>query len=179
MKTIVLLSCCKQKLNETAPAEKLYQSTGFKKSLAYAKSLRPDGIFILSAKHHVVKLDDMIEPYDVCLRDKNASEKTEWAKTVVSQLEGLADLKNDKFVILCGSDYCDGLLSYITNYELPLKGLSQGYRLQWLDQHTGEENNLCLELHKFFNEQKRYCFPFDPTELPENGIYVLFEKGET
>lgn len=179
MKTIVLLSCCKQKLNETAPAEKLYQSTGFKKSLAYAKSLRPDGIFILSAKHHVVKLDDMIEPYDVCLRDKNASEKTEWAKTVVSQLEGLADLKNDKFVILCGSDYCDGILPHITNYELPLKGLSMGYRLQWLDQHTVSEDNLCLELHKFFNDQKRYYFPFNPTELPENGIYVLFEKGET
>lgn len=179
MKTIVLLSCCKQKLNETALAEKLYQSTGFKKSLAYAKSLRPDGIFILSAKHHVVKLDDMIEPYDVCLRDKNASEKTEWAKTVVSQLEGLADLKNDKFVILCGSDYCDGILPHITNYELPLKGLSMGYRLQWLDQHTVSEDNLCLELHKFFNDQKRYYFPFNLTELPENGIYVLFEKGET
>lgn len=64
MKTIVLISCCKEKLRPAAPAEKLYQSPKFKKSLEYAKSLNPDAIYILSAKHHVVELTKQLEWYD-------------------------------------------------------------------------------------------------------------------
>jgi hypothetical protein len=40
--------------------------------------------------------------------------------------------------------------------------------------------NLVLELHQIFNEQKRYSFPFKHliNEIPENGIYIIFENGE-
>jgi hypothetical protein len=40
---------------------------------------------------------------------------------------------------------------------------------------------MVTEIHKLFNEQKRYSFPFDSfiKEIPTNGIYILFEKGET
>jgi hypothetical protein len=36
------------------------------------------------------------------------------------------------------------------------------------------------DLHKLFNEQKRYSFSFDNFlhEIPLNGIYIFFEKGE-
>jgi len=36
------------------------------------------------------------------------------------------------------------------------------------------------ELHKIFNNLKRYSFPFDKFsfEIPKNGIYILFEKAE-
>jgi hypothetical protein len=37
-------------------------------------------------------------------------------------------------------------------------------------------------IHEYFNNQKRYSFPYDKKELREltssNGLYVLFEKGE-
>ena len=36
----------------------------------------------------------------------------------------------------------------------------------------------CQKLHLLCNSMKRYKFPFNPAELPENGIYILFEKGE-
>lgn len=36
----------------------------------------------------------------------------------------------------------------------------------------------CHELHKLFNSMKRFHFPFSPNEIRENGIYILFEKGE-
>lgn len=36
----------------------------------------------------------------------------------------------------------------------------------------------CEELHKIFNNAKRYEFPFDEKNIPKNGIYILFEKGE-
>jgi hypothetical protein len=39
-------------------------------------------------------------------------------------------------------------------------------------------SEICNEIHKIFNELKEYSFPFDQNELPKNGIYILFEKGE-
>ncbi len=39
---------------------------------------------------------------------------------------------------------------------------------------------MITELHKLFNERRRFSFPFDlfKKEIPKNGIYILFEKGE-
>jgi len=36
------------------------------------------------------------------------------------------------------------------------------------------------ELHNLFNNLKRYSFPFENfrSEIPKNGIYILFERGE-
>ena len=36
----------------------------------------------------------------------------------------------------------------------------------------------CCVIHEWFNEMKMHSFPFDEKEIPENGIYILFEKGE-
>lgn len=37
---------------------------------------------------------------------------------------------------------------------------------------------ICKELHVLFNRHERLEFPFDKSEIPKNGIYVLFEAGE-
>jgi len=39
-------------------------------------------------------------------------------------------------------------------------------------------NNYCEDIYKLFNNAKRFCFPFGDNEIPLNGIYILFEKGE-
>jgi len=39
-------------------------------------------------------------------------------------------------------------------------------------------NKTCEELHKLFNSMERLRFPFNEKEIPENGIYILFEKNE-
>jgi hypothetical protein len=36
----------------------------------------------------------------------------------------------------------------------------------------------CFELHRLFNKKRRFSFPFNEQEIPLNGIYVLFQKGE-
>lgn len=38
---------------------------------------------------------------------------------------------------------------------------------------------ICSKLHHLFAAGKRYNFPFNEAEIPRNGIYILFEKGET
>ncbi len=142
MKTIVLISCCKKKLRPAAPAEKLYQSPKFRKSLEYAKSLNPDAIYILSAKYHVVELTQPLEWYDDKLQDKNPEEKQKWATKCLETLKGKHDLKHDTFIILAGFEYYHGLLGEngIHNYELPLDGLTHGRALHWLNEHLKNDN---------------------------------------
>jgi len=40
--------------------------------------------------------------------------------------------------------------------------------------------SIAFELHRLFNSQKRYYFPFKEfkQEIPHNGIYIIFEQGE-
>lgn len=37
----------------------------------------------------------------------------------------------------------------------------------------------CNELHRIFCKMPTYQFPFDSSEIPRNGVYVLFEEGES
>lgn len=36
----------------------------------------------------------------------------------------------------------------------------------------------CHTIHQWFNGMKKHSFPFDKQDIPKNGIYILFEKGE-
>ena len=36
----------------------------------------------------------------------------------------------------------------------------------------------CETIHNLFQNQKRHQVPFDSKQIPFNGIYILFEKGE-
>lgn len=36
----------------------------------------------------------------------------------------------------------------------------------------------CQRLHDLMHSLERHYFPFDDSKIPENGIYILFEKGE-
>ncbi len=36
----------------------------------------------------------------------------------------------------------------------------------------------CEQLHRFFNSLPRIKFPFENENVPSNGLYILFEKGE-
>ena len=55
MKTIVLISCSSEKESTATTAEQLYTSSLFKKSLAHAKKLNPDAIYILFGRRELSK----------------------------------------------------------------------------------------------------------------------------
>lgn len=132
MEKIVLISCVKKKLDRKSIVEKIYKSSLFKKNLTYAKSLNPSVIFILSAKHGLLKLTDEIEPYDKTLNKMRVKERKEWSKSVLDQLKSLADLKNDQFTILAGHKYRKYLLTELNRVKIPMQGLRIGEQLQWL-----------------------------------------------
>ena len=93
MKIIYLISCCKEKLNFAAKAKDLYQSEGFKERLSEALSHNPNEILILSAKHHLVELDHVLEPYDVCLSNQTVGEQKKWAEICLADLSSRFNLK--------------------------------------------------------------------------------------
>ena len=185
MKTIVLISCAKEKKKVLGKvrAEDLYISPLFKKSLTYAKQLTaPENIYILSDKYYLLSLDEEVEFYDVLLKDK-----TDWGKKIVEQLNKVpADLQKDKFIILAGEDYVEPLQEDLKNIALPLKGLRSGERGKYLKETIEKNQNetkMILDLHKLFHNKKltRYTYPFEGQEshIPTNGIYIMFEEGET
>ena len=139
MAKVVLISCVNKKLHHKSKAQNLYISPLFKKNLQYAKSLNPDKIFILSAKYGLLRLNEEIEPYDKTLNKMRSNEIKEWAKTVLTQLKKLTDLKIDEFIFLAGNNYRKYLLPDITNYKVPMEGLPIGKQLQWLSKRIKNE----------------------------------------
>lgn len=152
----VFLSCVSEKADHKCRAEELYLSPLFQKSLAYARTLNPDNIYILSAKYFVVDLDEEISPYDVTLKDMNADQKREWVDNVLKKCEEKGINRDDETVFLAGHAYLDYLIEYFSNYTIPyqdagLEGI--GYILQWLDQQIGVE--LASQIDFKFNEYQK------------------------
>jgi len=148
MKTIVLISCVSKKRSSKAKAKNLYISSLFKYSLAYAYTFQPDKILILSALHHVLDLETVIEPYDVTLSNVpmnkrkpglkvlNSGEKKGWGDKVIEQLDGEFDLEHDKFIFLAGNEYIKPIIGRLINSEMPFNGLSMGRRVEFLKKHV-------------------------------------------
>jgi hypothetical protein len=133
MANVVFISCANKKSKQKNKAKYLYKSDLFKKSLEYAERiLRPDKIFILSAKHGLLALDEEIEPYDEALKDKNREEQRQWAKLVFNKINKECDVNNDTFIILAGKMYYKDLINYLPNIKLPMNNLKIGYKKQWL-----------------------------------------------
>jgi hypothetical protein len=131
-KKIVLISCASKKLAFKSKAEDLYISPLFRFSLVYAKKLKPDKIFILSAKYGLLNLNDEIATYNETLNNKSVSDIKIWADKIVFKLGKIANLQNDIFIFFAGKKYRGYILPYIKYYKIPLKGLRIGEQLKFL-----------------------------------------------
>ncbi|NLW49210.1 MAG: hypothetical protein GXY86_17995, partial [Firmicutes bacterium] len=153
-------------------------------------------VFILSAKYGLLEENDRISPYEFTLKQLPYNRRVDWAQYVLKQLRPKCDIDNDEFIILAGKDYYETILPELKYYSLPLEHLSMGQRIsaleRWLHSSSGQAASLqnqvhqsgtldadCMELHRIFNASKRYNV-FEIDSIPfENGIYVVFETGET
>lgn len=140
MKRIVLISCASKKAHHAAKAKELYISPLFAGNLRYARSLKPDHIFILSAKYGLLELDREIEPYDMTLNDMGSAQIKAWAGKILAQLKENVDLQRDHFILLAGEKYRKYLTSHLASYEIPLQGMPIGKQLQFLAAQTHESN---------------------------------------
>jgi len=142
MARIVLLSCTKSKLDKSAPAQELYSASPmFQKTLEYGKKLKPDKMYILSAKHHLVPLTKELAPYDKTLKEMPKDEKEKWGEETIKQMKSAGiNPEKDKFIFLTGNEYMKPLAKYIPedNMEKPMDGKRFGQRLKWLNSQLNE-----------------------------------------
>ena len=179
MKTIVLISCSSEKESTATTAEQLYTSSLFKKSLARAKKLNPDAIYILSGKHHLLPLDKVIEPYNQRVSRKK-DENEAWGAKVIEQLKKVTDLQNDKFIIYAGKDYVTPIKSSLKNVILPFDGVKgNGEMLQRLNQEEekeweAEQKLMGAELQKISNRIGSLSFTNVTNETYVSILHDIF-----
>lgn len=139
MRTIALISCGKSKRRESAPAHELYIGSLFKKSLAYARHLKADEIYILSAHYGLLELTQEIAPYEKTLNRMSSGDVARWGDAVLGQLRSRANLATDRFIVLAGVAYRSRLVPHLMNVEFPLDGLRFGEQLRFLSKREAEE----------------------------------------
>lgn len=156
MAKIVLISCASKKRPHKTKAKYLYdRSPFFRKNLEYAGLLRPDKIFILSAKHGLLDLEREIEPYDVTLSNVSRKTRTKkpelrvlskeerkiWSKDLLRQLSEVTDLNKDMFIFLAGKNYREFLIPHIGNYEIPMEHVQLFDQQPWLTKEISRLRN--------------------------------------
>ncbi|SKC68792.1 DUF6884 domain-containing protein [Maledivibacter halophilus] len=140
MRTIVLISCVSKKKEVESEARELYQSTLFKLALKYAEKIKPDKIFILSALHGVVELEQVIRPYNVTLNNMSEKDRKTWSEKVINQLKNKnISFDEDKFIILAGNNYRKYLVRNMKHVEVPMEGLKIGQQLSYLKEKVINE----------------------------------------
>ncbi len=189
MADIALISCTKSKRTTPSPAALLYTSPLFNKSLLYARSIARR-TYILSAKHGLLNLDDIIDPYELSIKALSTRERAEWALKVGDRLQQVVTAK-DTVHLLAGSDYYNPLTERFkkTRCSLlsPLQGLSLGSRVSRL-RKLNFEDDLAREYLQFYTALRRlYIGQNGGRRLsecdgrsgwPERGLYLIFEPNE-
>ncbi len=130
-----LVGCVKGKRSKPASAKELYISDLFLKRRAYVERCY-DSWVILSAKHHVVSPDELLEPYDETLKVKSADERRIWSRLVFEQLQlRYSDPNEYTFYFHAGKEYRQYLIPLLKqhsyNWQNPLEGLGIGKQLKW------------------------------------------------
>lgn len=105
-----------------------------------------DAWFVLSAKHGLLRPDDIIEPYDARLTTSprvvdGRTIPSAWAGDVSRALlaeVGVTGLWATTFVVLAGAAYAEHIATLSLRCEYPLVGLGIGRRKSWLKANTPE-----------------------------------------
>ncbi len=133
---VALIACSKTKAAFAAAARDLYTGDFFRKGQAYADK-HLDGFAILSAKHGLLDADDVVAPYNERLSSRK-SERAGWHAMVLDALRTAYDVEATIFVLICGSDYREGILAAVDiealNPFIGCRGL--GDMKRWLAANT-------------------------------------------
>ena len=133
---VALVGCGKKKLDGKHRARDLYTGPLFKAALAHALRTA-DEIFILSAAHGLLPLDQEVDSYDRSLRVASKSERQSWAYRVCLDLRQRMRKRPFEVLIYAGQAYADPIESYLALLDpsvavtAPLSGLTLGYQLRW------------------------------------------------
>lgn len=122
----IIITCGSAKAITRSRAEKLYVGGHFKKCLAWAKAkVGAENVFIISAKYGLLKLDDMIEPYDLRMGQPGSVSTL----VLLRQAEDLGII-DEEILSSAGADYQKPLVRVFQKIKFPFKGLTMGFMAQ-------------------------------------------------
>jgi hypothetical protein len=98
-----------------------------------------DRWFILSAKHGLLRPDQVIAPYERTLNAMPKADRVAWAVKVQEQLAKELP-RRATIIMLAGERYRENLVPFLTSrgfeVQIPMEGLRFGPQLRWLKDHT-------------------------------------------
>jgi cytoplasmic iron level regulating protein YaaA (DUF328/UPF0246 family) len=140
---IALVSCVKSKRKIAAAAKDLYTSQLFRGMRRYAEQCA-DVWFILSAKHGVLRPDQVIHPYELTLKTMPKRDRLAWADRVQQQLLELLPA-GVVVIFLAGQSYRENLIPFLEAHGfpvgVPMAGLQFGQQLRWLNKQIYDEQS--------------------------------------
>jgi hypothetical protein len=139
-----LVGCVKEKSAQPRRARELYLSTLFRGRRAYVEQ-SCDEWWILSAKHGLVHPDEMLDPYDVTLKNQASVKRRAWSRSVLEAIDTrVRPTRNDVFEIHAGAEYrefglIEGLAERGCDVLVPTQGLGIGKQLQFYQRTQHEQ----------------------------------------
>jgi len=122
----IIITCGKKKSITISRAEFMYVGSHFKDCLKWAKSKeKNDNIYILSAKYGLLKLSDIIKPYDLKMGEKGCV-SSDFIKNQAKEF-GILDCE---IISTAGREYRMVLDKVFKNIKYPFYNLSLGYMKQ-------------------------------------------------
>ncbi len=120
------------------PARHLYSGNLFRAALEHAERTA-DEAWILSALHHLLDLDEEIDPYNLSLKAYRKREREIWGHRVAVALSSKYGRLEVQLIAYAGREYIDPLRTALwflrpplkARIETPLGGLMLGERLAW------------------------------------------------
>jgi len=128
---IALISCVKSKRTGRFEAKNMYTSTLFRYAWQYTNR-HFDRVYILSAKHGLLRPDTRIRNYDVTLKTMSKDQRVRWSQKVAQQIRQ-ETAKRDEIYFFCGRRYREHVIELLQQRTCvtPLAGLGLGKQLQW------------------------------------------------
>lgn len=125
---LVVIACGAAKLDRPAPAADLYVGSYFRLAKAAALQLADrHSVRVLSAKHGLLRLDDVVAPYDLTLGQPGAIDPDRLRWQVLQR-----GLWSRPVAALCPGRYARLLAAVFRDVDQPLAGLGIGCQCQVL-----------------------------------------------
>lgn len=175
---VALVGCGKAKLQHRAPAHELYTGSLFKAHLKEAAA-NTSHVYVVSALHGLLQLDEQVDPYDATLLEKPLAERVAWGQKVMDSLARLYPAGGVELLVYAGRSYADPLRAALESAPRsewtvtePLRGAGQGARLRILKaarelRAAGQQpfRVPALEVEQVAG-QRLYLFAMDGKQVP-------------
>lgn len=117
---VAVIPCSATKLDRPAPAAELYAASAYFRGALAAALAETDEVYVLSARHGLVALDEVLAPYDVRMGDAGSVTELDLAAQALAL--GLDGERTEVYGFLPNAYFnrLDGALRMIDVYATPV-----------------------------------------------------------